>query len=126
MWQPPPKVAFPELPTLPNLPSTVDPDAWLKAYQGKVFTRRIAATGHIQLGNDAYYVKRALARQTVTVQVDAVEQTFLVRQAGQLLKRLPSKGLSREVLPFWAYFDRIRQEARREQRRQSLRQRRRR
>jgi hypothetical protein len=122
----PPKVAFPELPTLPSLPSTVDPDAWLKAYHGKVFTRRIAATGHIQLGNDSYYVKRALARQTVTVQVDALEQTFLVRQAGQLLKRLPIKGLYREVLPFWTYFDRIRLEARREQRRQAFRQRRRR
>jgi hypothetical protein len=121
VWQPPPKVAFPELPTLPSLPSTVDPDAWLNAYQGQVFTRRIAATGHIQLGNEAYYVKRALARQTVTIQVDALAQTFLVRQAGQLLKRLPIKGLSREVLPFWTYYDRIRQEAQREQRRLLLR-----
>jgi hypothetical protein len=119
----PPKVAFPELPTLPTLPNTVDPDAWLKAYQGKVFTRRLSTTGSIQLGNDSYYVKRALARQTVTIQVDATEQTFLVRQAGHLLKRLPIKGLYRERLPFWTYYDLIRQEARREWRRHLLHQR---
>jgi len=35
----PPRVAFPTLPSLPELPQTVDPDAWLQTIDGQIFVR---------------------------------------------------------------------------------------
>ncbi|MCL4880521.1 MAG: DDE-type integrase/transposase/recombinase [Anaerolineae bacterium] len=43
-----PDAAFPQLPTLPALPDTVEPNRWLAVEHGRVFRRRIRADGSIQ------------------------------------------------------------------------------
>jgi transposase InsO family protein len=46
----PPYEAFPVLPTLPQLPEQVDPDAWLNQYHRRVFRRRVGANGLMSVG----------------------------------------------------------------------------
>jgi hypothetical protein len=57
----PPRVAHPVLPRLPTLPTSVDPDAWLKAIDGRTYARRIKADGRVSVDGTAYDIKQALA-----------------------------------------------------------------
>jgi hypothetical protein len=52
----PPRVAFPHLPSLPALPFSVDPDAWLASIHGQHFVRKIRQNGTVRIAEGSYYV----------------------------------------------------------------------
>lgn len=107
-----PDQAFPELPALPHLPETVHPDAWLQAYHGRVFRRRVSSNGTIQIDKYTYYVDKGLAKQRVLVHLDAEQQAFLMSCAEKIVKQLDIKGVITEELDFGTYLIVMKQEAR--------------
>src|SRR6266487_4589583 len=113
----PPRVAFPTLPKLPPLPETVDPDRWLQSIHGHAFPRRIGSDGCVNVDEELYYIKQALAGQHIVLLVNAKDELFEVYHQDKLIKHVPIKGLHGEVLPFARYVTLIKQEARSEQRR---------
>ncbi|MBI5931932.1 MAG: transposase [Chloroflexi bacterium] len=117
----PPSVAFPSLPTLPSLPDTVDPDAWLTHIDGRLFRRRIMASGTVHVALHDYYVRQKLHGQVVLLKVNAPARTLEVWWDGQLIKHLPIQGLYGKTLPLQDYFRLITQEAVSEARRLSSR-----
>lgn len=116
----PPRVAFPNLPQRPPLPSVVDPDAWLRVIDGRVYTRRITHNGTIRVANQRYYIRRTLRGQHVTVQVDALTGRFIIRHGGHLLKQVPIRGVHRRQMAFDDYLTLLCQEARQEARQRSI------
>lgn len=110
----PPYQAFPRLPYLPRLPETIDPDGWLKSFDGRHYRRRVQANGSVKMDNRSYYVGRHLAGQQVVLQVKADTREFQIMHRRQVVKSIPIKGLYDEVLEFELYFDLIREEARSE------------
>lgn len=113
----PPRVAYPDLPTLPSLPALVDPDQWLSHHDGQAFARRILANGTVEVDRRSYYLKQALAGQQVVLMVNAPERVFEVLLGRERLKMLPIKGLVGHSLPLDEYVSRMREEARSEYRR---------
>lgn len=107
----PPRVAFPDLPTLPSLPTQVDPDHWLTQIDGHFYTRRVQHNGLIQIGKQAYYISRDLKGRRVLLQVDAASCQFRVLLGGQLIKTCDIKGLHHQILDWEAYLTYIRREA---------------
>jgi transposase InsO family protein len=114
----PPRVAFPDLPSLPKMPGLVDPDAWLAHVDGLHFMRKIRANGSIRLDDVSYYIKQALAGQYVDISIDASAQELIIWHQHQPLKRLALKGLSKRLVPFEQFVTMMGQLARSEQRRQ--------
>jgi hypothetical protein len=97
----PPRTAYPDLPTLPALPEQVTPNAWLSAYHGHLFKRRITYNGSIQVGKQLYYVQKALKGRYGVVKVDAQPQKFEVYLNKVHIKSLPIKGLHVDAtIPF--------------------------
>src|SRR6185369_8487073 len=90
----PPRIAFPELPQRPPLPTRVDPDRWVQVIDGQKFVRKINQNGSITLDKVYYYIKRELAGQSIIAEIDgAKKQLVIYQQQLQVLKRLPLKGL---------------------------------
>ena len=118
----PPLVVFPDLPSRPPVPALVDPDRWLEAADGRHYVRTVRANGTVLLETHGYYVSRALAGQRVVLAVAAAQRTLVVRHRQEEVRRLPLKGLHGGVLPFAAYAELMRQEARARDRRQPPRQ----
>jgi transposase InsO family protein len=116
----PPRVAFPTLPKLPAVPETVDPDRWLESLDGHAFPRRIGSDGCVEVDEEPYYIKQALAGQHVVLLVNASEKLFEVYLDTTLIKHVPIKGLHGEVLPFDRYVRLVKQDARSEQRRKPM------
>jgi transposase InsO family protein len=108
----PPDEAFPVLPTLPALPETVSPDAWLNAEHGRVYRRRINSNGTIQIDQHIYFVSSPDAGQAVLVHLDAHRQTFRVTLAKRVVKDLPVQGLYRHEMDFASYLIAMQAEAR--------------
>jgi hypothetical protein len=108
----PPYVAFPDLPSLPHLPETVDPDRWLKHYHRQVFRRRVGQNGMVQVGNHPYYIDYKLAGETVGVYLDAKLRVFRFLHKGNTVKQLEIQGLVGHELPFQAFLEQILNEAR--------------
>ena len=80
----PPRTAFPTLPALPPLPSTIDPDSWLQSLDGLHLERQIARNGMLSIDLKRYYVSRHLAGHRVSVQLDAQDcclHVFLDRKS---------------------------------------------
>ena len=113
----PPCVAFPALPPRPALPALVDPDRWLERVDGRCYVRTVRANGTVTVENQGYYVGRRLAGHRVTLAVAAGERALVVRHRQAEVRRLPLKGLHGGVLPFAAYAELLRQEARARDRR---------
>ncbi len=107
----PPAVAFANLPPLPQLPDTIDPDHWLTAVHNKLYKRRVNSDGTVQLGKQRYYVQRKLAKHFVALKIDAPNRLILVLLDDQLLKSIPLKGLYDSTLPFERYIELIKAEA---------------
>lgn len=107
----PPTVAFPTLPTLPAVPTFVDPDAWLDRLDGLQTVRKVRTNGTIVLDDVPYYIKGTLAGQYVNVRLNATHQLIEVESQGRLLKQLPIKGLKRTVLPYSTFVKVMAQEA---------------
>ncbi len=107
----PPAKAFPLMPILPHLPEWVDPDAWLKAIDGRCYTRRLNHNGCLSLDNHSYYIKANLQGQYVNVHVDAARRQLVVEHQGQIVKHVPIRGLAEGRMAFENYFEWILQEA---------------
>lgn len=112
----PPRVAFPELPALPGLPLTVDPDRWVKAINQQHFVRKVRANGSISVDKYDYYIGSEHAGQYVTVRLEADKRELVVEQARQRLKCLAIKGLYGREMSLEEYKQVIIAEARSEQR----------
>lgn len=96
----PPRVAFPRLPSLPALPSSIDPDAWLADIHGQHFVRKVRQNGTVRIAEGSYYVDLDRIGQYVDLCVDAHQQVFVIRQGPRLLKQVPVKGLQKTLLSF--------------------------
>jgi hypothetical protein len=96
----PPRVAFPELPSLSTLPQFVDPDLWLPSIDGKHFIRKVRQNGTVCIAEGSYYIHLDMIGQYVDLCVDAHQQVFVIRRKSQVLKQVPIKGLQRRLLSF--------------------------
>src|SRR5215472_14166132 len=85
----PPRKAFPLLPRLPALPTSVNPDAWLQAVDGQAFARRVGADGCVTVDHEPYYISQSLAKQQVVLFVNAAERSFDVWLGKEGVKRVP-------------------------------------
>jgi hypothetical protein len=113
----PPYTAFPQLPSLPHIPPTVDPDRWLLNYHGYLYKRRVDHSGQIQIDKSRYYLKRELAGRYVVCKLDAHRRLLEVLGDGKLIKTLPIKGLYDEPMDFGNYLELMLKEAEAEQQR---------
>jgi hypothetical protein len=116
----PPLTAFPQLPALPPLPATVDPDRWLEQFDGLYLQRKVDRHGMISLDLKRYYVSSRLAGQRVVLQVDAQQRALQVLQEHHLLKALPIRGLVGQELSFERFLTHMLQQARAQARLRSL------
>ena len=107
-----PDIAFSDLPALPRLPETIDPDAWLLVDHQRLFRRRITSNGSIQIDKHTYYVDRGLAKTNVLVYLDAHRKQFWVIQDDQVIAHLDIKGLLGGPMDFQAYLKQMQHEAR--------------
>ena len=107
----PPRVAFPQLPTLPRLPSIIDPDKWIDTISGRYYQRRIQANGSLQVGRQRYYVAAKEKGRSVVVTVDAQSRLLLVIQGHTVIKSLPLKGVHDELMSLECYVRMISREA---------------
>jgi hypothetical protein len=112
----PPRVAHPVLPPLPALPTSVDPDAWLKAIHGRTYARRVMSDGCVSVDGTNYYVKQALAELQIILRVNAAERSLEVLQEQTLIKVLPIKGLQGKRMELSEYIALMQERARSEER----------
>jgi hypothetical protein len=108
----PPYEAFPNLPSLVPVPESVNPDAWLRHYQGRVFKRRVARNGMISVGNSDYYINYALQGEKVGVLLDAPARQFVVLHKNAVVRRLDIHGLVGHDMLFGDYLGLMQAEAR--------------
>jgi hypothetical protein len=113
----PPRVAYPALPTLPQLPEGVDPDRWLDDVDGQAFARSVQPNGNGLVDLRPYSIRQALAGRQVVLVVRAAERVFDVWLGRARLKAVPIKGLYGQRLPFEQYAERMQEEARSDYRR---------
>jgi len=60
----PPRIAFPELPSLPRVPDLVNPDAWLNSVKGQHLMRKVNRQGFVKVDLYPYYLSNKLAGKT--------------------------------------------------------------
>lgn len=72
----PPDEVFPNVPQLPHLPERVTPNAWLAHEQGRVYRRRVNASGTIQVDRHTYHVGTPYAGQRILVYLDSQQRQF--------------------------------------------------
>ena len=60
----------------------------------------VVANGLLRLDNERYFVGRRLVGKRVAVAVDASTGAMVVRQGGEIVKRLQLRGLRAERMPF--------------------------
>ncbi len=112
----PPRQAHPVLPSLPALPASVDPDAWVSGIHGRTYARRVKADGCVRVDGTSYYVKQALAGQLVSLRVNAQKRCFEVMQNETLIKSLAIKGLVGQPMALEQYIILMAERARSEER----------
>jgi transposase InsO family protein len=120
----PPLIAFAHLPTLPPLPTTVDPDAWLAELDGLHLERKVDRHGMVSVDLKRYYVSSQLVGHHVVLHLDATEYRVQVLHEQQLVKSLPLKGLLGKVLSFEQFLAHMLRQARTHARLRSLQERR--
>jgi len=108
----PPYEAFPRLPSLPPVPDTVDPDAWLAHYDRRIFKRRVGRNGMIGVGSYPYYVGYAHAREPVGVLLDAPKRVFRILHREAVICEKEIQGLVGHAMPFQDYLKHMVAEAR--------------
>jgi hypothetical protein len=112
----PPRVAFPNLPSLPRVPDLVNPDAWLSRVTGKHLVRRVNCQGFVKVDLYPYYISSKLAGQKVTLSIQAKEQILQVVYPQEYRRSLPLKGLQQRALPYQEYVELMQREASTQQR----------
>jgi hypothetical protein len=108
----PPFEAFPILLTLPSVPETVDPDAWLAHYHGQTFKRQVGQNGMVSVGKYDYYVGYALAREKIAVWLDATHRVLKFLHHGAVVREHEIQGLVGQSMSFQAYLQHMLTEAR--------------
>ncbi len=83
----PPRIKFPDSPTLTPVPQTIDPDRWLLALTGRTYKRKLDSTGSFQLGNQTYYVQQSRRGQMVLIWVDGKKRSLNVFAEKALIKK---------------------------------------
>ena len=112
----PPRVAFPDLPSLPSVPDLVNPDAWLKRVNGQHVVRRVNRQGFVKVDLYPYYISSKLAGQAVTLSIHAKEQSLEVVYPQEYRRSLPLKGLKQRALTYQEYVELMQREASTQQR----------
>lgn len=107
-----PDEAFPTLPLLSHLPKAVTPDAWLQAEQGRLYRRRVNASGNVQVDQRSYYIGTAHAGRQVLVRLDADHQKFDILLDGKWLKAFDIKGLHPGRMDLYEFVELLKVEAR--------------
>jgi hypothetical protein len=113
----PPHTAFPNLPALPPVPKRVNPDRWLETIHGRAFARKVGAKGSVDIDDEHYHIKQALAGRQVVLFVNAPEKIFVVWLDGHVIKSVPIKGLVGQEMAWEQYVALMKEQARSEERR---------
>jgi len=58
-------VAFPTLPTLPDLPARVDPDGWLSTFDQQMDLRHVGHDGCVDVDLQTYSINSQMAKRAV-------------------------------------------------------------
>lgn len=119
----PPLVAFPHLPTLPALPTTVDADGWLSQLDGLHLERKVDRHGMVSIDLKRYYVSAHLRGQRVVLHLDGAGRSIQVLHDHQVIKVLPLGGLVGHRLSFEQFLSHMLHQARAQARLRSLQQR---
>ena len=93
------------------VPDTVDPDRWLLQQTGKTYVRKLGRDGCFQLGNQTYYVQQKLRGRSVTIWVNGQQRELGILLDGQVIKKLPVKGLQNRRMIFNDFVDYMAREA---------------
>lgn len=101
----PPRVAFPDLPSLPSVPDVVNPDAWLTRVNRQHVARRVNRQGFVKVDLYPYYISSKLAGQVVTLSIHAKEQSLEVVYPQEYRRSLPLKGLQQRALSYQEYVE---------------------
>jgi hypothetical protein len=104
-------VAFPSLPTLPDLPARVDPDGWLSTLDQQMYLRHVGHDGCVDVDLQTYSISSPMAKRTVLLQVDAAGKRCVVWHEDQMITTLPSKGLLGEEMARDDFLKHMHQEA---------------
>lgn len=107
----PPLMKFPHALNLTPVPETVDPDRWILQQTGKVYTRKLGRDGCFQLGNQTYYVQKALRGRRVAIRVDGYQRELGIFLDGKVIKKLPIKGLQNRRMAFDEFVEFMAREA---------------
>jgi transposase InsO family protein len=116
----PPRTAFPQLPALPLLPTTVDPDGWLIQLDGLHLERKVDRHGMISIDLKRSYVSSKLVGRRVVLQLDAKQHCMQVLLEQQAIKSLPLRGLVGSLLSFEQFLIHMLHQARAQARLRSL------
>jgi hypothetical protein len=112
----PPRVAFPDLPSLPPVPNIIHPDAWLNREHGQHLVRRVNRQGFVKVDLYPYSISSKLAGRSVTLSIHAKEQSLQVVYPQEYRRLLPLKGLQQRALPYQEYLELMQREASTQQR----------
>jgi hypothetical protein len=110
-------VAFPTLPTLPDLPARVDPDGWLSTFDQQMYLRHVGHDGCVDVDLQTYYISSQMAKRSVLLQVDAALKRFVVWHGDQMIKTLLITGLIGEEMILNDFLKHMHQEALSQERR---------
>jgi hypothetical protein len=116
----PPRIAHPDLPHLPALPASVDPDHWVDPLHGRAYVRHVGADGCVTVDELPYYVGLQHKGKTVARLFNAPGRCFEVWEGRSVLKRLPIKGLQGAPMPLERFIAWLREQAIAEERRGKL------
>lgn len=116
----PPRTAFPELTPLPQLPTTVDPDGWLKRLDGLHLERKVDRNGMVKIDLKRYYISPQFAGQRVALELDADERCAHVWLEQKPIKDLPLRGLVGQSLSYEQFLAHMLHQAKAQARLRSL------
>jgi transposase InsO family protein len=116
----PPRTAFPQLALLPPLPETIDPDRWLKEFDGQHIVRKVDRHGMVSLDLKRYYVSAKHVGQRVALHLDASERCMHVMLENTVIKDIPLRGLVGEHHTFEQFLNHMQHQARAQTRLRSL------
>jgi transposase InsO family protein len=120
----PPRTAFPDLASLPPLPTTVNPDGWLRSLDGLHLERKVDKHGMVSIDLKRYYVSTKLTGHRVSLHVDADECSVHVLYEQHRIKTVPLRGLVGQMLSFEQFLLHMQRQARAQARLRSLQERR--
>jgi hypothetical protein len=84
----PPGRLLPHPAIRPRLPEQVDPDAWIRHYDGHYYRRHVDSRGAVQLWKHSYSIGQDYAGQRCALKLDASTQSLHIEVNGKFLKGL--------------------------------------